>query len=229
MNTRQRCMNILHYKEADRMPAVHFGYWNECLYEWVDQGHISRDVALAARRDGSAGQRELDKIIGWDCNWYTTVQTKNGLFPRFEHTVLEVLPDGSQRVQTGNGVIEKIKPGVVSIPSEDDYLLKDREAFETLFKPKMQYSPERVNTEFVTVLDDHTIKMRVWERGSGETWACGTGACAAAVAAVENGFCKKGEDIKVKLMGGDLIINYTDETVYMTGEAETVFEGEVVV
>ena len=87
--------------------------------------------------------------------------------------------------------------------------------------------PDRVNTEFVTVLDDNTIKMRVWERGSGETMACGTGACAVAVAACENGFCKKGEDIKVKLIGGDLIINYTDETVYMTGNAEKVFEGEV--
>ena len=87
--------------------------------------------------------------------------------------------------------------------------------------------PERVNTEFVTVLDERTIKMRVWERGSGETWACGTGACAVAVAACENGFCKKGEDIKVKLKGGDLIINYTDDTVYMTGNAERVFEGEI--
>ena len=87
--------------------------------------------------------------------------------------------------------------------------------------------PERVNTEFVGVLNDKTLKMRVWERGSGETWACGTGACAVAVAACENGFCKKGDDIKVKLIGGDLIINYTDETVYMTGNAEKVFEGEV--
>ena len=87
--------------------------------------------------------------------------------------------------------------------------------------------PERVNTEFVKILDDHTIKMRVWERGSGETWACGTGACAAAVAACENGFCNKGDDITVKLKGGDLVINYTDETVYMTGEAERVFEGTV--
>ena len=148
MTTRERCMNILHYKAADRMPAVHFGYWNECLYEWADQGHISKELALASRTDGSAGQRELDKIIGWDCNWYTTVSTKNGLFPRFEHKVLETLPDGTQRVQTGNGVIEKVKPGIVSIPSEDDYLLKDREAFETLFKPKMQFSPERVDLEF---------------------------------------------------------------------------------
>jgi carbamoyl-phosphate synthase large subunit len=87
--------------------------------------------------------------------------------------------------------------------------------------------PERVNTEFVKVLDDHTIKMRVWERGSGETWACGTGSCAAAVAACENNFCNKGDDITVKLKGGDLVINYTENTVYMTGDAERVFDGEV--
>ena len=87
--------------------------------------------------------------------------------------------------------------------------------------------PDRVNTEFVRVIDDHTLQMRVWERGSGETWACGTGACATAVAACENGFCKKGEDITVKLRGGDLVINYTDDTVVMTGPASTVFEGEI--
>ena len=87
--------------------------------------------------------------------------------------------------------------------------------------------PEQVNTEFIRVLDPHTLQMRVWERGSGETWACGTGACAAAVAAVENGYCPKNEDITVHLVGGDLVIRYTDQTVYMTGEAVTAFEGEV--
>ncbi len=87
--------------------------------------------------------------------------------------------------------------------------------------------PERVNAEFVKVLDKNTIIMRVWERGSGETWACGTGACAVAVAAVENGYCSKNEDITVKLKGGDLVIKYTDETVYMTGSAENVFEGTI--
>ena len=85
--------------------------------------------------------------------------------------------------------------------------------------------PERVNTEFIEVLDRNTLKMRVWERGSGETMACGTGACAAAVAAVENGLCDKEDDIRVILKGGDLFIKYTDETVYMTGAAEKVFEG----
>ena len=89
--------------------------------------------------------------------------------------------------------------------------------------------PERVNTEFVKIIDRNTIRMRVWERGSGETLACGTGACAAAVAAVENGFCRKGEDIKVKLSGGDLIINYTDGGVFMAGNAEKVFEGVVTI
>ena len=70
-----------------------------------------------------------------------------GLYPAFERKVIETLPDGSQRVLTNKGVIEKFKPGIVSIPSEDDYLLKDREAFEQLFLPKMQYSEERARYE----------------------------------------------------------------------------------
>lgn len=87
--------------------------------------------------------------------------------------------------------------------------------------------PERINTEFVKVIDGNTLQMRVWERGSGETWACGTGACATVVAACENGYCKKGEDVTVHLRGGDLIINYTDERVLMTGPATKVFDGEI--
>ena len=113
---------------------------------------------------------------------------------------------------------------VVFVDSDIDNI--DLEEIGPMFENDPLF-PERVNTEFVTVLNENTIKMRVWERGSGETWACGTGACAVAVAACENGYCKKGDDIKIKLKGGDLIINYTDETVYMTGNAETVYEGEI--
>ncbi len=87
--------------------------------------------------------------------------------------------------------------------------------------------PSRVNTEFIKVVDKNTLKMRVWERGSGETMACGTGACAAVAAAVENGFCNKGENVKVMLLGGELIINYTDDTVWMEGNAVKVFDGSV--
>lgn len=86
--------------------------------------------------------------------------------------------------------------------------------------------PERVNTEFINILDDHTLRMRVWERGSGETMACGTGACAAAVASVLNGYCKQEQEITVKLSGGDLqIVYHSDQTVTMTGSATHVFDG----
>jgi len=87
--------------------------------------------------------------------------------------------------------------------------------------------PERVNTEFVEIMDRNHLKIRVWERGNGETQACGTGACASAVAAVLNGYSDKGTDIKVQLPGGNLIINYTDEAVYMTGDCVKVFDGVV--
>ena len=86
--------------------------------------------------------------------------------------------------------------------------------------------PDRVNTEFVEVLDDHTLKMRVWERGSGETLACGTGACAAVAAAVLNGHCKRGEEITVKLKCGNLMITYAENShIYMRGAAEKVYDG----
>ncbi|MCO7135939.1 diaminopimelate epimerase [[Clostridium] leptum] len=87
--------------------------------------------------------------------------------------------------------------------------------------------PQRVNTEFVHVIDPHTIWMRVWERGSGETFACGTGACASVVACVLNGLCPMDEDIRVLLRGGTLTIRYTKKGVFMTGTATKVFDGTV--
>ena len=97
--------------------------------------------------------------------------------------------------------------------------------------PKFEFHPafpDRVNTEFVKVLDDHTVEMRVWERGSGETLACGTGACAVAVASILNGYVKE-EEVTVKLLGGDLKIYWDREEnlVYMTGPAAVVFDGEI--
>ncbi|MCU6697833.1 diaminopimelate epimerase [Laedolimicola ammoniilytica] len=86
--------------------------------------------------------------------------------------------------------------------------------------------PDRVNTEFVERIDRKNLKMRVWERGSGETMACGTGACATAVAAILNGYAER--DVTVHLLGGDLEISWdeTDNCVYMTGPAATAFTGE---
>ena len=89
--------------------------------------------------------------------------------------------------------------------------------------------PDRINTEFVKVIDRRTLQMRVWERGSGETLACGTGACAVAVASTLNGLVDEDVPITVKLLGGDLQIlwNRQENLVYMTGPATTVYEGEI--
>ncbi len=89
------------------------------------------------------------------------------------------------------------------------------------------FFPERINTEFIQILDEENIRMRVWERGSGETWACGTGACAAAAASALNGWTKN--TVTVHLLGGDLLIEWERKanTIYMTGPAVTVFEGEI--
>ena len=94
------------------------------------------------------------------------------------------------------------------------------------FIEHMSCFPDRTNVEFAEVMGDH-IRMRVWERGSGETQACGTGACAVAVAAVQNGFFPKGRDIAVHLPGGVLTVNFDGDSVYMTGPAETVFVGMI--
>lgn len=104
------------------------------------------------------------------------------------------------------------------------------EAPLTTLGPKMERHcafPEGVNTEFIQVIDERTLRMRVWERGSGVTMACGTGACASVAAAIKNGFCSFDDDISVILDGGILKISISpDYTVTMTGPAEIIYEGE---
>ena len=88
--------------------------------------------------------------------------------------------------------------------------------------------PERINTEFVEILSKNHLKMRVWERGSGETLACGTGACAVAVVSVINGICQKNEDIKIHTKGGFLTVKWHENgNVYLSGNAVKVFDGEI--
>lgn len=108
----------------------------------------------------------------------------------------------------------------------DDVKNLDIEAIGPAFENHPCF-PKRTNTEFVKVLDRHTVEMRVWERGTGETLACGTGACAVVAACVLNGFTE--EKVTVRLLGGDLEIewNRKENLIYMTGPACSVFEGEI--
>ena len=143
MTNKERLKNLLHYKKIDRLPAVHFGYWHELLTEWANQGHIKREIAdLWA--DCNDADKELDKILGWDFNYCCAISPFNHLLPPFEVKILEKFSDGSVRIQNADGLIERVKPGLESIPAEDDYLLKDRDVFEKFYKPKMQYSEDRI-------------------------------------------------------------------------------------
>ncbi len=102
----------------------------------------------------------------------------------------------------------------------------DVEKYGSILEKDIHF-PERANIEFIEIINQRTIKMRVWERGAGETFACGTGACAATVASIMNELVER--KVTVKLLGGDLKIKWDKENnhVYMTGPATTVFEGEI--
>lgn len=108
---------------------------------------------------------------------------------------------------------------------DEVYSAKVKDVGSKLSSHKM--FPEGVNVEFVSVVDDANLTMRVWERGSGETLACGSGACASVVAAVQNGLCEKNKDITVHLRGGKLTVRYSDDGVFLMGNAVKVFEGEI--
>jgi carbamoyl-phosphate synthase large subunit len=105
----------------------------------------------------------------------------------------------------------------------------DQIDIETL-GPKMECDPlfpQRANISFAQAIDRNTFKMRVWERGIGETWACGTGACAVAAAAVRCGLCDRDTDISLRLIGGELVVRYDEEGLWLTGDAQKDFEGDI--
>lgn len=140
-----------------------------------------------------------------------------------EHVVnAPILVDGTEYHITG---VSMGNPHAVVFV--DDVKGMDLEKIGPKFENHKRF-PKRINTEFARVIDRNTVEMRVWERGSGETLACGTGACAVAVASILNGFTE--EKVTVKLLGGDLQIewNRQENKVYMTGPAEISFEGEMI-
>ena len=148
----------------------------------------------------------------------------------FDPASLPVLLDGEAVGRTVSVAGGEYAITCVSMGNPHCVLFTDPDAVDIeKIGPKFECDPlfpERVNTEFVKQTGARSLRMRVWERGSGETLACGTGACAAAAAAVRLGLCPRGEDISVQLSGGELMINVGD-TVTMTGEAVLVFKGEI--
>jgi len=149
MNFRENTMAILHYQPYEQMPIVSFGYWAETVIKWAEEGHITMEEAqdYITNGDNSAGDRSIMKKLGFDFNWNSCFGANVLLNPAFEVEVLESFPDGSRIIRDSQGLIVKDKPGTVTIPSEIGTSLVDREAWETLYLPKLQMSMDRINFE----------------------------------------------------------------------------------
>jgi len=141
MNNRERVKAILHYENYDKMPVVHFGFWGETIQKWFEEGHITEEES----KDGNV----VAKKLGFEFEWSANFGTACGLMPGFESKVLEELGDGWYIAQNHNGLVEKIRRGVDSIPATVGTLLTDRDAWEKLYLPKLQPSSERYNLDWI--------------------------------------------------------------------------------
>lgn len=200
-----------------------------CVAKYVYDYGLTEKTAI--RIDTLAGVKELDLTI--TDGKVSGVRVNMGV-PQLKAAEIPVTADTEQVIHAPLTVEGKTyemtavsmgNPHCVIFLDEDVRKL-DLEAVGPAFENHPRF-PRRINTEFVNVIDDTTLRMRVWERGSGETLACGTGACATAVAAVLNGRAK--QEVTVQLMGGELQIAWAggDAPVFMTGPAVTVFDGEI--
>ena len=200
---------------ADGSRAQMCGNGIRCIGKYVSDHGKTEQENLRIETDAGVRQLRLDK--GTDRVAVTAVRVDMGT-PEF-------VPEHISARFSYTGVSMGNPHAVVYI---DDVKGLDIEKIGPLFETHPCF-PDRVNTEFSRVLDDHTVEMRVWERGAGETLACGTGACAVAVASILNGYVVKDQPVTIKLLGGDLEIFWDQQknTVFMTGPAEVVFDGEI--
>ena len=214
---------------ADGSKGAMCGNGIRCVGKYVYEHGMTRKTTLTI--ETGSGNRVIHLQTGENLNEICQVTVEMGT-PEFRAAQIPVVSLGEYVLEHKIAVcgenytmtcLSMGNPHAV-IPVEDVEkisIAKTGSAFEHL-----SCFPDRINTEFIQILDQHTIKMRVWERGSGETLSCGTGACAAAVAAMLSGCASEGETA-VELRGGRLFVTWdrTKNKVFLTGPAETVFEG----
>ena len=151
MTTRERIDAVLHYRDYDRLPLVHFGYWSETLEKWAKEGHISVEEAKGLR-DGNEIDYRVSGRLGFDCDWQTMFYTNGGLEPAFEPEVVEEFPDGSRHVLDHLGVVILQRPGAGGIPAEIEHTCTDRASFEEHYRHRYQWSESRVNLDQLNAL-----------------------------------------------------------------------------
>jgi hypothetical protein len=160
MTERERVQAVLHYRDFDRLPMVHFGYWVETLQKWASEGHVSTEEA-AEWRDGNPVDRRIGSRLGFDLDWHTLFGPSVRLDPGFEPKVIKEFPDGSRHVLDHNGVVVLSKPGVTSIPAEIEPTLTDRASWEEHYKWRYTWREERVIQSWVLTGDSY---LR-WDQG----------------------------------------------------------------
>lgn len=143
MNNRQRALSILNYENVDYLPVVHFGFWDETLEVWAQQGHIT-DQEARSWGDGNSTDDAIGNRLGFDFNWYHTFGGNYDLLPFFERKVLDVLPDGTRKVFSRDGVIILEKDDATGIPTEIAHTLKGRKEWDAEYKPRLVWTPDRV-------------------------------------------------------------------------------------
>ena len=142
MNNRERTLALLHYQPYDRLPVVHFGYWNELLDKWAAEGHLTPQES-AGWSDGNEIDAALSQRLGFDFNWYQIFGWQYRLYPPLKKRVIEERPDGERLVLNEDGGLVIEKAGIVSIPREIDHLLKDRRSWEGFFLPRKDAAKKR--------------------------------------------------------------------------------------
>jgi hypothetical protein len=159
MDNRELAIAILNYQSYDRIPVVHFGFWDETLKVWAEQGHITEEEALSWG-DGNASDQAIGERLGFDFNWYRTFGPNTDLLPFFEEKVLEVLPDGTRKQVNRDGVVILQKDDARGIPTEIEHLFKGRKEWDEQFLPRLQYSCERVSYPEDVIL---TLRKGDWQ------------------------------------------------------------------
>ena len=213
---------------ADGSQGAMCGNGIRCVAKYMYDYGLTDKTSISV--ETKSGIKYLDLTV--ENGKVSTVKVNMGA-PILKATDIPVLCDTEQMVDqpvTVDGKEWKITCVSMGNPHAITYIEDVKNLDIEKIGPKFENHPifpDRVNTEFVKVIDRKTVEMRVWERGSGETLACGTGACATAVACILNGLTE--DEVTVKLLGGDLTIFWDrkENLVYMTGSATTVFDGDI--
>ncbi|MCH5251518.1 MAG: diaminopimelate epimerase [Lachnospiraceae bacterium] len=223
------CRMIMY--NADGSEGAMCGNGIRCVAKYAYEHDIVNNTQM--RIETKSGIKFLDLTVEEGIVTYVKVNMGEAVLKPSEIPVKAEGEDFISRTISVNGIdyeatcVSMGNPHCVIFTKDIDKL--DLEKLGPWFE-NHELFPDRINTEFVEIIDDHTIKMRVWERGSGETISCGTGTCASTVAAVLNGYCKRGEEIEVRIRGGKLYDTYQENgEVLMKGPATTVFDGDIIV